>query len=250
MKLITALWADESGLILSAELALIATVGILGLSVMLVAVRDSIGAELTDLSEAFRSLDQSYGYGGLLGCETTHGFSSFTAGSKFLDSTLREAGSEQDIIVADYVVGSSRPRHAAVIAPPLAPIVVSPSPCGHPDCVRPNCRECPQPGMIHSHPPLIAPDVGIPHPTLISPIPETRGLSVPCDDCPSGVNQTAVPYAGMVPRSESRLGVILPAPGHGVPPPRIHHLRNGQVWTYRDYGYGIPTMPAGPLQVW
>lgn len=54
------LWNDECGVILSAELVLVATILVLGMIVGLVELQCSIVAELSDLSSAFGNLDQSY----------------------------------------------------------------------------------------------------------------------------------------------------------------------------------------------
>ncbi len=241
MKLLTALWMDESGLILSAELALVATIGVLGLSVALVSVRDSIAAELTDLSDAFRSLDQSYGFGGMRGCQTHHGYSSFSAGSRYLDSTLREAGSEQDIIVADYVVCSNRPALSTPVPAISPPSVVLPCPCGRPNCNLPQCKECPQEITHPCPPPLIVPDAGFSGShghsgsAIISPVPEGGTMAVPCEQCPSGVNPPSI---------------ILPAPELGLASPHGPGFSISRDWGRQGCGQSIPVMPAGPLQVW
>lgn len=53
---------DETGVIVSSELALVGTVGVLGMVVGLESVSTAVTQELTDLSSAFRSLNQSYSY--------------------------------------------------------------------------------------------------------------------------------------------------------------------------------------------
>ncbi len=64
MNCLNALWNDEAGFIVSAELVLVATVGILGLVVGLSEMAVSVNTELNDLSNAFGSLSQSYSYCG------------------------------------------------------------------------------------------------------------------------------------------------------------------------------------------
>jgi len=59
-----ALWVDESGMILSAEAALLGTVGIVGATVGLSAARHSVNEELKEMAFAFRSLDQSFSFQG------------------------------------------------------------------------------------------------------------------------------------------------------------------------------------------
>ena len=53
---------DEAGVIISSELALVGTVGVLGMVVGLESVSTAVTQELTDLSNAYRSLNQSYSY--------------------------------------------------------------------------------------------------------------------------------------------------------------------------------------------
>ena len=53
---------DEAGFIVSAELVLVLTVGVLGMVVGLASMRDSLLGELNDLSAAFGALDQTYSY--------------------------------------------------------------------------------------------------------------------------------------------------------------------------------------------
>lgn len=80
------LWNDESGVVVSAELALILTIAVLAIIVGLSEVAIAINTELNDISNAFGALDQSYFYTG----QTAHdrGFGklkSFIAGSRFHD---------------------------------------------------------------------------------------------------------------------------------------------------------------------
>ncbi len=59
------LFNDEAGFVVSAELVLVLTIAVLGMVVGLASVRDSITAELVDLSNAFGAADQSYNVVGL-----------------------------------------------------------------------------------------------------------------------------------------------------------------------------------------
>jgi len=54
------LFNDQAGFVVSAELVLVLTIAVLGMVVGLASVRDSINAELVDLSNAFGAIDQSY----------------------------------------------------------------------------------------------------------------------------------------------------------------------------------------------
>jgi hypothetical protein len=75
MQSIEKLWQDESGLVLSAEVVTIGTVGVLGAVVGLNAASTAIDQELKEFAGAIRSLDQSYGYVGHQSCRA------WTAGS-------------------------------------------------------------------------------------------------------------------------------------------------------------------------
>ncbi|MDA1015248.1 MAG: hypothetical protein O3A00_12445, partial [Planctomycetota bacterium] len=63
-KLLRDLWIDERGIILSAELLIIATIMCCGVVVGWVVVRDAIVQELADVGNAISSLNQSYSFTG------------------------------------------------------------------------------------------------------------------------------------------------------------------------------------------
>ena len=92
--LILALWKDEAGFILSAELVLISTIGVLSMVVGLSEVASAINQELEDVASAFGAVNQSYRYQGLTG----HGGS--IDGSKFRDEVDFCDG-------ADDIIGTS-----------------------------------------------------------------------------------------------------------------------------------------------
>lgn len=87
MNCLRKFWNDDAGVIISAELVLILTIVVIGVLVGLVSMRDAVVTELHDLSRAFSSLNQSYGYSGFRGCLKWNGMgiTSWTAGSTFLD---------------------------------------------------------------------------------------------------------------------------------------------------------------------
>ena len=66
MKILKALYNDENGFVVSAELVLVLTIGVLSMIVGLHAVTKSITQELNDVSSAFGAIDQSYQYRGLV----------------------------------------------------------------------------------------------------------------------------------------------------------------------------------------
>ncbi len=67
MNLLTQLYNDEAGFIVSAELILISTIVVLGLIVGLAEVAHGINQELEDVGAAFGSINQSYYYCGFTG---------------------------------------------------------------------------------------------------------------------------------------------------------------------------------------
>lgn len=76
-----AFWADETGALISAELATVGTVAVLGLTVGLSAAATSVNDELSDMARAFRSMDQSFGFRGFRSDRA------FSAGSRYVQPT-------------------------------------------------------------------------------------------------------------------------------------------------------------------
>jgi len=65
MKLMGKLFRDDAGFIISAELVLVMTIGVLAMVVGLTAVRDAVTHELNDISHAIGAVSQSYSVNGL-----------------------------------------------------------------------------------------------------------------------------------------------------------------------------------------
>ena len=65
------LWKDEAGFVVSAELIFIATLLVIGLVTGWVAVRNAVTSELTEVANAIGALDQSYSYCGKSNCCAT-----------------------------------------------------------------------------------------------------------------------------------------------------------------------------------
>ena len=80
MTLLHALYRDEAGFVVSAELVMIATISVLSLIVGLVEIQTGVDQELEDVASAVGSINQSFHYNGLQSCEK-----SGTAGSRFTD---------------------------------------------------------------------------------------------------------------------------------------------------------------------
>ena len=90
-NIFTALLNDEAGFIVSAELVLIATIGVLSLVVGLSEVAFNINQELEDVGSAIGSINQSYQYNGVAGSKGQ------SSGSAFSDN--RDAGDcDSDIV--------------------------------------------------------------------------------------------------------------------------------------------------------
>jgi Flp pilus assembly pilin Flp len=77
------LWRDDSGALLSFEWILLATILVLAMVVGLKSVQQAVLNELEDLANAIGQLNQTYRYGGVIGC-----CQGFVGGSRF-DDTAR-----------------------------------------------------------------------------------------------------------------------------------------------------------------
>jgi hypothetical protein len=78
-RVIERLWQEDGGFVLSSEVMMYGTLGVVGLGAGLTALRDSVNSELNDVAKAIGSVDQSYWYSPVVG------HSAWTAGSAFFD---------------------------------------------------------------------------------------------------------------------------------------------------------------------
>ena len=85
MTLFVALWKDEAGFILSAELILISTIGVLSMIVGLSEVSIAINQELEDVASAFGAMNQSFRYQGLTGHDGSINGTNFQDSVDFCD---------------------------------------------------------------------------------------------------------------------------------------------------------------------
>ena len=90
MSWLLELWRDERGYILSAEAALLGTVGVVGGTVGLGMVSTSVNEELSDVAHSFRSLDQGYEIQGFQNCRA------YTPGSAFVQQDVKKSHKELD----------------------------------------------------------------------------------------------------------------------------------------------------------
>ena len=85
MRIFSELWRDEAGVILSAEVVVLGTVGVVGLTAGLSVAAKSVNSELQDLAFAIRSLAQSYEIPAQQGC------GAYTAGSSFKQEPVEDS---------------------------------------------------------------------------------------------------------------------------------------------------------------
>lgn len=70
-RLMSRLWQDDGGALISTEFLFVATILILGIITGLVIVRDAVVKELYELAGAIGALNQSYSFSGLSGCHVS-----------------------------------------------------------------------------------------------------------------------------------------------------------------------------------
>ena len=97
--MLKALWNDEAGVILSAEIVLVGTILVIGMIVGLVELQCSVVDELNDLGEAIGSLNQSYVTSTILSTKSRGGrIKALTFGSVFNDRLDSCDGNECAIV--------------------------------------------------------------------------------------------------------------------------------------------------------
>jgi hypothetical protein len=103
--LLTKMWNDEAGFIISAELVLVATVAVLAMVVGLSEVSIGINEELEDVASAFGAVNQSFTFNGICGHKGA------IAGSRYKDA--RDfCDSDCDIVCDTPIRGEhGRPNH-------------------------------------------------------------------------------------------------------------------------------------------
>ncbi len=81
------LWNDEHGFIISAELVLILTLGVLAMVVGIHAIAKSLNQELIDIADAFGTFNQSYFVDGFSYCIVDGCPNASVAGSGYSDGS-------------------------------------------------------------------------------------------------------------------------------------------------------------------
>jgi len=100
MSLVKKLWNDDAGFIVSAELILVATIGVLATVVGLSEVAIGLNEELEDVGSAFGAVNQTYHFQGICGHK------GFFGGSCFWD-TFDYCDGQFDINCNTPVVGET-----------------------------------------------------------------------------------------------------------------------------------------------
>lgn len=99
------LWNDEAGTVLSAELVLVGTLGVIGATAGVAAVGHSVNGELEEVAYSLRSLDQSYHLEGHRGCRA------WTAGSSYTQRSVEESHDELQQVIERHRRGEADERH-------------------------------------------------------------------------------------------------------------------------------------------
>jgi len=109
MKVLTQLWGDEQGFVVSAELVLIGTILVIGMIVGLATVRDQVVQELGDFALAIAQVNQSYSFSGITGHTSSTAGSAFEDMEDFCDSLLDQNPGEPPafIEIVEAVPGES-----------------------------------------------------------------------------------------------------------------------------------------------
>lgn len=76
---------DENGVIVSAEIVLVATILVLGMVVGLAELQSAIVGELSDVASAFGNVDQSYSTSGYVSYKASGGVKARTYGAAYYD---------------------------------------------------------------------------------------------------------------------------------------------------------------------
>ena len=112
MKMLSRLWAEETGAIVSAEIMLVASILVIGVIVGLKSVRDAVITELADVAQALSNVNQSYSYSGAAGHHVFVGGGRFNDLADFCDTQdLSDAGNSKCVFIcsAPFNLGGLEP---------------------------------------------------------------------------------------------------------------------------------------------
>lgn len=85
-------WNDEAGAIISAELAIVLTIVVIGTVTGLSSLRDAVVTELADVGAAIGNLNQSYTVGGVVAHSAATGGSGYVDVADFCDTNGNSTG--------------------------------------------------------------------------------------------------------------------------------------------------------------
>lgn len=151
------LLADETGVVLSSEIALVGTVGVLGMVVGLEAVTSAVNSELNDFASAIGALDQSYNYRSM--AKFGHGWvrgSGFNDGGDYCDCNVivstdvggKGGGSGESVASSSAVVASAPVVREQVIEERVIDEVIVEQPAV---IAAPQVCPCPEDEIIEEH---------------------------------------------------------------------------------------------------
>ncbi|MEX1095314.1 MAG: hypothetical protein WED34_04660 [Planctomycetales bacterium] len=112
MKLLTRLWTDDRAFVISSELVLLGTLGVIGSTVGLHTAATALNEELVEVGCAFRSLDQSYRLPGFAYC------GAMTAGSAYEQPDVEISLAELRALEDRDEAGRDEPRGERGARPP------------------------------------------------------------------------------------------------------------------------------------
>ncbi len=162
-RILKSLWSEIDGGVLSTEMILYGTLGVVGVSAGYGTVRDSVNSELDDVAKAIGSIDQSYYLSG------TAGHCAWTAGSAFIDRADRVDYPSKCVTTAVpvYRPGVQYFHHPAPAAYPSSPAYVRPTVCA--DVFGPSAPAAS--GVVVPAQPYVTPAPGFMPAPVYAPVP-------------------------------------------------------------------------------
>jgi Flp pilus assembly pilin Flp len=108
MSLIRRMWNDEAGFVVSTELALVATILVIGMVVGLTTIRDQVVQELADIAGMISQLNQSYSFSAISG---HHSSTAGSFGTDLTDSCDTVCGDAAGVGAVCVAVGGPDASH-------------------------------------------------------------------------------------------------------------------------------------------
>ena len=103
-SLLAKFWKDEAGVVMSAEMVMLGTVGVVGATVGLKTLSSSVDGEFKDVARAIRSLDQSYYY------EGSASRTAWVAGSSYIQKPVKDSLAELETVTVEPGKGTDKGR--------------------------------------------------------------------------------------------------------------------------------------------